>query len=378
MMIPDDRIDIAIVGGGITGLAAALRLSDTGANIAVFDTGLNAGSNANAGSLHVQLQSRFLRLYPDQAPNVEASLPLYLAAAKVWGALDQRLGGVELVQKGGLMLAESAAQLEFLEQKADRERRKGLDVDILDRPALERVAPWLGEHVVGAELCRNEGKLNPLLANRAARDELASAGIGVRAHHVEALEAVSQGIKVRTDAGDCTADRVILATSWGTRPLAAGLHVEIPVAWEPLHMNITEPGDYRIEHLVQHAEKPITLKQFQSGQIVIGGGWEAKYDPAVGTPEVLKASLLGNVALAARLAPGIAHLRLMRTWAGLNTTTDGKSIIGPLPAAPRVIVAVPGDAGYTLGPIVGQAAADIALGRQQQFDTDPYTPERFA
>ncbi len=275
------------------------------------------------------------------------------------------------------MLAESATQLEFLEQKAERENRKGLDVDILDRPALERIAPWLGKHVVGAELCRNEGKLNPLLANRAARGALASAGVNVLAHQVEALEPISQGIRVRTGAGDCTADRVILATSWGTKALAAGLHVQIPVAWEPLHMNITEPGDYQIEHLVQHAEKPITLKQFRSGQIVIGGGWEAKFDPSVGTPEVLKTSLLGNVALAARLAPGIAHLRLMRTWAGLNTTTDGKSIIGPLSVAPRVIVAVPGDAGYTLGPIVGQAAADIALGRQQQFDTDPYTPERF-
>ena len=143
-------------------------------------------------------------------------------------------------------------------------------------------------------------------------------------------------------------------------------------------MNITEPGDYRIEHLVQHAEKPITLKQFRSGQIVIGGGWEAKYDPAVGTPQVLKPSLLGNVALAAHLAPGIAHLRLMRTWAGLNTITDGKSIIGPLPGVPRVLVAVPGDAGYTLGPIIGPASADIALGRKPQFDTKPYAPDRFA
>ena len=377
-MKPDKRVDIAVVGGGITGLAAALRLSDAGARIVVMDGGLNAGSSANAGSLHVQLQSRFLRLYPEQAPNVEASLPLYLAATRVWNTLDRRLGGVELVQKGGLMLAESAAQLTFLERKADRERRKGLDVDILDRAELERIAPWLGNQVVGAELCRDEGKLNPLRANRAARALLASSGNAIEAQRVRALEPLTEGIRLHTDVGEIIAGQVILATSWGTRDLAAGLGVQIPVAWEPLHMNITEPADYRIEHLVQHAEKPITLKQFRSGQIVIGGGWEARYDPVVGTPEVLKESLLGNVSLAAQIAPGIAHLRLMRTWAGLNTTTDGKSIIGPLPGEPRVIVAVPGDAGYTLGPIVGQAAADMVLAEDQHFDPLPYAPERFA
>lgn len=377
-MTPDQRVDIAVIGAGITGLTAALHLSDAGCRIAVFDAGMNGGSNVNAGSLHVQLQSRFLRLYPDQAPNVEASLPLYLAATRAWDALDRRLGGVELVQKGGLMLAESATQMAFLEKKAERERLSGLDVDILDRAALEDIAPWLGDQVLGAELCRDEGKLNPLLANKAARGALASSGTVVTKRHVQTLELAPEGVRVCSDGGNCVAGHVILATSWGTKSLAADFGVNIPVAWEPLHMNITEPGDYRIEHLVQHAEKPITLKQFRSGQIVIGGGWEAKYDPAVGTPQVLKPSLLGNVALAAHLAPGIAHLRLMRTWAGLNTITDGKSIIGPLPGVPRVLVAVPGDAGYTLGPIIGPASADIALGRKPQFDTKPYAPDRFA
>ncbi|MCB1493427.1 MAG: FAD-binding oxidoreductase, partial [Rhodobiaceae bacterium] len=107
------------------------------------------------------------------------------------------------------------------------------------------------------------------------------------------------------------------------------------------------------------------------------GGWEARFVPEHGTPEVLESSLLGNVALAARLAPGIRDLRLIRTWAGLNTTTDGKSIIGPLPSAPRITIAVPGDAGYTLGPLVGTIAADVVLGRVPQVDPAPFSPARF-
>ena len=377
MTLDGAAFDVAVVGGGITGMSAALQLADGGARVAIFDAARNAGSNANAGSLHVQLQSRFLRLFPEQAPNVEASLPLYLAAVRRWDTLDQRLGGVEMSRRGGLMLAETPDQLAFLHEKAEREAAKGLNVDILSRDALESLAPWLGSEVVGAELCHDEGKVNPLIANSAMRRLLKEAGVAF--HNVEAHGLETDGALVRIvhSAGTHSADRVILATAWGTRALTEALGGSLPTAWEPLHMNITEPADYAIEHLVQHAERPITLKQFRSGQIVIGGGWEARYDPARGNPDVLEDSALGNMALAARLVPRICNLRVIRTWAGLNTTADGKSIIGILKSAPSVCVAVPGDAGYTLGPLVGQIAADLVLKNPPAVDPQPFSPDRF-
>lgn len=138
-------------------------------------------------------------------------------------------------------------------------------------------------------------------------------------------------------------------------------------------MNVTEPADYRIRHLVQHAARPITLKQFTSGQIVIGGGWPARFD---GETALVRAdSLVGNVALAARLAPCIGDLRVIRTWAGLNTTADGRTILGRVG---RAVLAIPGDAGYTLGPLVGLAAAALVLGTTPPFDPQQYSPARFA
>lgn len=375
-----DRTDVLIVGGGITGSVAALDLAEAGARVRVLDAGENAGSDANAGSLHVQLQSRFLRLFPDQAPNVEASLPLYLAAVAAWKALDQRLGGIELVAEGGLMVAEDAAQLAFLHKKAERERRHGLRVDVLDRAALERIAPYFGPEVAGAELCHDEGKLNPLLANKGLKRLMQAAGVRWTVDRATGLEAEGDRIRVTTASGRrYAADRAILANAWGAGALARGLGPSLPTAWEPLHMNITEPAAYALPHLVQHAERQITLKQFRSGQIVIGGGWPARFDGAGGTvPEVVADSLLGNVALAGRLVPAIRSLRLLRTWAGLNTTADGKSILGPLDRAGRVMAAVPGDAGYTLGPVIGAAAAKLAMGDTPAIDAVPLSPARFA
>lgn len=369
--------DFLVIGGGVTGTLAAITLAEAGAKVTLVDAGVNAGSDANAGSLHVQMQSRFMRLYPDLVPNLEAALPFYCAAAQEWVRLDAELGGIELVRNGGLMLAESAEQLAFLEAKAAREEAKGVSVSILDRSALDKIAPWLGSQIVGAELCRDEGKLNPLLANKLLRARADALGVSWITGQVRHLENTQAGITATTDTETIAVQKVIVAAAWGAGDLVAKFGVRIPTEAEPLHMNITEPGAPVIKHLVQHAERSITLKQFASGQIVIGGGWPAVSRGSQRPPAVSAHSMIRNVALAATLAPAISDLRVIRTWAGMNTTIDGASVIGALPGAERVIMAVPGDAGYTLGPLVGKMAASIALGAQSSFDPAPYSPARF-
>ncbi|SOH94883.1 Glycine/D-amino acid oxidase [Monaibacterium marinum] len=368
--------DLLIIGGGITGQCAALVAADAGAMVTIVDMQRNAGSHANAGSLHVQMQSRFLRLNPHLADNLESSLPLYMSAVAEWQALDAALGGVELTQQGGLMLADTPAQLDFLHQKAAREQKKGLDVEILYRDTLHRLAPWLSPHVVGAELCRNEGKLNPLIANRKMREALTARGVRFVqdqiTHITDGPRPIAHG------AQNYPAGAVLIASSWGGGQLAQPLGLRIQTPPEPLHMNITEAGAYEIQHLVQHAERPITLKQFRSGQVVIGGGWQANLardDSAA--PAIKPDSLLGNVALAARIAPGIGGLRVLRTWAGYNTPVDGKTTVGAVRDGGRVFVGLPGDAGYTLGPVVGRMAANAVLSLPQAVDPEPYSPARW-
>jgi glycine/D-amino acid oxidase-like deaminating enzyme len=87
--------------------------------------------------------------------------------------------------------------------------------------------------------------------------------------------------------------------------------------------------------------------------------------------------MIGNLALAQHIVPELGSLRVIRTWAGVNTTADGQCILGALPGYPRVIAAVPGDAGYTLGPIVGRATAALALGIKPEFDISRFPPARF-
>ncbi len=377
------RSEIAIVGGGILGSVLAGFLAEAGRQVTLIDSGETGGSTANAGSLHVQMQSRFMRLYPEHVPGMERQLPLYPRAVRFWREFERELGAdFDLKVNGGLMVAESPDQLEFLKRKADRERELGLSVDILDRTDLDRLAPYLGPAVIGAEICHDEGKLNPLKCNRAIRDWLQRLGVtlleGVRALSLEQNGAAYSGFTLHFPDGErLHAEKLVLAAGAGTGALAATLGLNLPTRAEPLHMNITEATAPMIGHLVQHADRMITLKQFSTGQIVIGGGWPADLRGPRAHPTVRLDSLTANTTLALHIAPSIAPLRVIRTWAGVNTSVDGKGVLGPSSRVPGLYYAVPGDAGYTLGPLSARLVADMMLNGDAGEDLDDYSPRRF-
>lgn len=374
-------MDVIVIGGGVVGSCVAGFLAEAGRGVLLLDDGLGGGSTANAGSLHAQMQSRFMQLYPQNVPGMQRQLPLYPKAVRFWQALEQKLGAdFEIKKSGGLMVAETEEQLAFLREKTAQERPLGLEVEMLERSDLDRIAPYLGPAVIGAEICFDEGKLNPLKCNAAIRRWLVERGVVLREGEAASrLAREASGFVIETAGGAVLrAGALVLATAAGTTPLARQLGVNIPARAEPLHMNITEATAPMIGHLVQHADRMITLKQFSTGQIVIGGGWPADIVGDRNHPTVRLDSLIANATLARHIAPQIAPLRIIRTWAGLNTSVDGKGVLGPVPSVPGLHFAIPGDAGYTLGPLSARMVADMVLGHDPGEDMTDYSPARFA
>jgi glycine/D-amino acid oxidase-like deaminating enzyme len=373
------EIGILIVGGGVVGISTAGYLAKEGAEVAVVDAGYVGGTTANAGSLHVQMQSVFFQRFPNLVPNLEKSLYLYKLAAADWTAFQEELrADCEVKISGGLMIAEDQHQLDFLAKKARREKKLGLDVMVLGRAELDRIAPYLGPTVIGAEFCVHEGKVNPLLANAAMRRWAGERGaILLLEEPVLRIEIWGKGFRAVTAKGIVRAAKIVLAAGYHCKPLAAQVGFDLPAKGDALHMNITEGASPFITHLVQHADRPITLKQLGAGQVVIGGGWPAE----LGKPgEIVRnklSSIIGNLSLAQHIIPRIGALRLIRTWAGVNTFIDGCGVIGPVAAIPGLYFAIPGDAGYTLGPLTGRLAAECVLGREPSEDISVCRAERF-
>jgi glycine/D-amino acid oxidase-like deaminating enzyme len=370
--------DVCVAGGGIMGLCAALALAREGLGVVVLDGGGHPGSTTNAGSLHVQMQSRFIRLEtPDRVAAVKRHLPLYVGAVAEWQRLAASLDSdIELSIEGGLMLAETPEQHAFLAAKCAEEQRLGLPVEMLDRAALDQIAPWIGPAAIGAEFCAIEGKMNTLLANPAIERAVRGAGAALlKRTPVVAARRDGAGFVVETALGDMRCGQLLLAAGAETGRLAARFGLRIPVEAEPLHMNVTEPVTLRVKQLVQHADRQLTLKQARSGHVIIGGGRPASV--VRGRPTVLRTSIEGNLALALHIAPWLADARLLRTWAGVNAKTDGLPVLGEAPGVPGLFLAVAGDAGYSLGPICGRLLAEAMTGRASSYPMADFTPARF-
>ena len=372
--------DVLVIGGGILGSMLALRLAQAGVEVLVADATTLAGSNVNAGSLHVQMQSRFIRMEtPERVEAVRRHQPLYVRSVRAWEALARELGtDIELFVEGGVMLAETPEQLRFLEQKCRAEERLGLAVAIITGEELRRVAPYLSAQAIGAEFCADEGKVNTLLANRAIDRALRELGVRIeRPSEVTRLERDGARFVATTRTTTIRAARVVNAAGGGAGAVAAQLGVTLPVESEPLHVNVTEPVAPMIKHLVQHADRQLTLKQVVNGNVVIGGGRPAFIHTRSGLPWVMRTSIEGNLSLCLHLAPWLGEVKLIRTWGGVNAKTDGMPVLGEVPGVPGFFCAVSGDAGYTLGPYCAQLLAELMTGRAPSADISDFSIVRF-
>lgn len=401
-----ERYDAVVIGGGLLGCVTAWMIARDGGSVLLVerDQVNQHASGQNAGSLHFQLEYRMMEHGLEAARKAAEAMPLHLEAAALWSRLAEDSGEqIEVLQPGGLMLAENAAQAQLLEQKTEIERSWGLDIEMLDRAGVERIAPYLSSSVIAAAFCPIEGKADtrtaaPALARAAIREgatvrsrcevtsmsrEGGSWRLDLREHvgsadpHPKAKRATHANRTVRTDA-------VVIAAGVWTTELGNMVGADLPTVPLALTMTTTLRSPKFIGHLVQHAGARLSLKQASDGNVLIGGGWPARLmRKADGTPdftvrpELLRDSLAGNADAAIRVVPQVAKIPALRTWVGTTTVTpDQLPLVGSVPGAPGMFVATGGSA-FTLGPSFGQVLTDLVAGRVPSTDLSQFDPRRY-
>ncbi|WP_144122957.1 NAD(P)/FAD-dependent oxidoreductase [Catellatospora sichuanensis] len=379
--------DTAVIGGGLLGCAIAWHLARAGTRVLIVekDQVNRHASGQNAGSLHFQLEFRMVEHGDDAARLAARALPLHLDAQRTWAGLEAALGapcGVAL--RGGLMLAETPAEVAALDRKAALEREYGLDVQVLGGPQLRELAPYLADTVRAAGHLPGEGKANPRLVTPAFAHAALRHGAELRTgHRVTALH--RDGGRWRLSTGDGrsdTADTVVLAAGVWTAELAAMADVRLPVFPVGLTMSATARTAPLLPHLIQHVGRRLSMKQTAEGNVLLGGGWPAKLVTRHGrtdldrNPELRYESLTGN-ADAARVVPAVMRLPIIRSWSGMTTLTpDQLPLLGPVPRRPGLHVATGGSA-FTLGPTYARLLASTLLGDRPDLPLDDYSPARF-
>ena len=143
------RCDVLVIGGGITGCSTAWHLAGYGAEVVVleqFDLNTQA-SGRNAGSLHGQIQhSSFLEFGEEWAHGFLPALLFLSESLEMWKTLSEVLDtDLEVSLNGGLLVAETDAQMRDIERKVAIERSAGVESDMLGPADLRRYAPYISE-----------------------------------------------------------------------------------------------------------------------------------------------------------------------------------------------------------------------------------------
>src|SRR5829696_3393115 len=257
--------EVVVIGGGISGTAAAYELARAGSQVTL----LEQGSLANMASGWTLAGVR-------QSGRDPAELPLATAAVARWEHLGEELGAdVEYRREGNLRLARSPEEVPVIQTIVSEQRGLGLDLTYLpDNAAVREVAPAIAESVLAASYCPTDGHANPIATVQAFAQ--AAARHGATLHTETAMTAIDvSGGRVRgvrTPSGDIAADIVVVAAGVYTARLCAPLGLDLPIQVSRVAVVQTVPLPLLIRQALGTAGADFAGRQEVGGRFRLTGG----------------------------------------------------------------------------------------------------------
>lgn len=380
---------VAVVGAGITGTLAAHHLAaepSVGSVLLLDAEDVGARSSTQtAGNIHLQLSYTAIRDGEDVFARHARVRPLNDDADGRWLELVESIDGVRAARNGGVVVAETDADVVMLRRKVELEQRAGFTTEFVDGAELRALVPEVSTDVLGASWHAGEGYVDARTTCASVAREAALRGVEIETGwFIQRLEPCAAGWRI-IGAGGRTVevDAVVVVVGAWTEELLGRCGGHVPMHVEALTMTVTDHAPRLMERLVMHTSRPLSVKQVGSGNVMIGGGRPGRLVDDVSDPmrwhtEPDLSSVRAGMADAVRVVPATAGLRVVRSWTGiLGSPVDDLPVVGEVPGLPGVVVAVAGHTGWTLAPTCARAAADLVVGRRPAVDLEPFSPARF-
>jgi glycine/D-amino acid oxidase-like deaminating enzyme len=311
--------EVAVIGGGLVGVAVACGLVRNGCGTILLDEedGAFRASRGNFGLVWVQGKGDKLPAYTAWAMKAAVEWPRLSDWLKQATGID-----VGLEQNGGLFLCMTEQDLEQRSiQLAEVKRHSGLEsyeYEILDNARLRAIVPEAGPNVAGATYSPYDGQANPIRLLRALHR--AYAMLGGRHEpcaRVSAIEPDGDGYRLQTPKGTVRANRIVLASGLGNVDLGRHLGVEVPVRPVRGQIMVTE----RLPRLFGLAMEQV--RQTDDGPLLLGTSWEdVGFD--VATTHDVTTRIARN---AIDYFPILKSVSVVRSWAALRILSPDASPI---------------------------------------------------
>jgi sarcosine oxidase subunit beta len=373
---PKPRYSVIIIGGGGHGLASAYYLAKEHGitDVAVLEKGWLGGGNTGRNTTIIR--SNYL---------LEPNAHFYEFSLKLWEGLSRDLNYNAMVsQRGVLNLAHSDAQLDNFAYRGNAMRLNGIDAELLDRAAVQRMVPMLdySDHVrfpiYGGLLQRRGGNARhdavawgfARAADRRGVDIIQNCevtGIRVEGGRVRGVE---------TTRGYIAADKVGMAVAGHSSHVARMAGLRLPIESHVLQAFVSEPLKPCLDTVVTFGVGHFYVSQSDKGELVMGGDIDMYNSYAQrGNLPMVEHTLAAGLAV----LPMMSRLRMMRLWGGvMDMTMDGSPIIGKTPIEGFYINGGWCYGGFKATPASGFVFAHtIAQDRPHKLNED-FTLDRFA
>lgn len=380
-LLQNRMYDVAVVGGGVLGAAAAWKLAAAGARVALIEKdGICAGaSGTNPGFCVLSYRENQL------------TMRLALEQQRNWDALQREIGNVEYNPSGGLIPLTDAEQEAVLDGLCRHAKKLGLDdIGLVSAKRAGELEPALDvSQIVGACWCPGEGRVNPFLMNLNMAQKAKSLGAEIYTQTPVESIAIENGLvtALETPIGTVHADLFILAGGAWTRDLARMAGRDIPVLFESGEAMVSMQVAPRVKRMITDGAlftQPPSLNprvvgaclgQTASGNIVIAQSTTrpTEYDETN--------SFEGPHRIARRvlkLFPSLADLEIIRMWAGLvSYTDDHQPVFGAFDSPRNLFVVNSFHSAVALSPAVGDLVAAYWKSGALPEEAKAYSPERY-
>jgi glycine oxidase len=349
-------VDVAVVGGGVIGLAAAWRARRRGLEVAVLERAPEFGTGASraaAGMLapvaEADLQERDL-------------LQANLESARRWPSFAQELRdatGIDVGYRecGTLLVARDRDEAEHVEREREVRERLGLRVERMLGSAARRLEPALAPSLRLAVALPDDHAVEPLRVVAALVEACRRAGVRL-----------ITGVEVE-DLGAVPAERVVIAAgAWSGGLGGASIPVR-PVKGQALRLR-DPSGPGLCDHVLRFEGGYLVPRG--DGRYYLGATVEERgFDEAVtalGVYELLRE--------ASEILPGVLELEIEEALTGFRPgTPDNAPVIGADPRDERVVWAT---GHYRNGILLCPVTADLVAGELTGEATDhALRPNRF-
>jgi sarcosine oxidase len=368
--------DVAIIGLGAMGSAAAWQLARRGLRVIAFD---RYAPPHSFGSTHGH--SRIIREAYYEHP---LYVPLVQRAYALWREIEADTGAVLLQVTGGVMIGAPGSAI--VRGAAESARRHNLPSATWTASELRSRAPafrvpddFVALWEPRAGMLRPEAAIDAMLASARRRGAELLFDTPVTGWKPD-----RSSIVVATAAHDYRARRVIVAAgAWIGRLLP---HTPLPVTVERAVQFWFDPGANPALHradqlpifIVEAAGQYFYGLPDQGHGVKLAEHHSGETTTADGVRRVVDDSEREAIRELARTwLPGLGRL-VDQSVCLYTNTPDSHFVIDRVPDHPAVILASPCSGhGFKFAPVIGEILADLATDRQPAFDLAPFALSRF-